>query len=307
LAHLGVAFYGATISTQGRSLHYLHFPPYPGLNIIYDDPEQSGLIRATFNPQVAANVKRVGAYVTGNRNVTTKAYDAMNNPLGTAATRGANAAPNGVPNRLLEVGSSQTIACMEFCNGGERGNTYTIDDFFFESDEECSIVGVRLYRQGGTAEWAGDDYGGSVAKPWFHEGKRALIGEWSCALTSAAMVVSYHALRQGQATTTPRELNNWLRSNDGYSKGSISWERVAEFARDVKNVNLYYYSGWGPDDGIVNAYVCSNSPIVLFTRSSPYPEGGHFVVATGIADSTGWSVSDPGYYGIISLESHTCQ
>jgi hypothetical protein len=48
----------------------------------------------------------------------------------------------GTPNKLLQITSSTPIAKVVFFNGGERGNTYTIDDFFFGSEQTCQISGV---------------------------------------------------------------------------------------------------------------------------------------------------------------------
>lgn len=302
-ASFGVTFVGATVLGQGSSLNYLHFPPRSGVNVIYDDPVQSGRITVTFDPNVAQNVTLVGAYVTGDRNVTMTAYDAANSVLGSASTGGANFAPDGVPNKLLQINASQAIKTVVFFNGGECGNTYTVDDFFFEGGLTCRVNGVPLYKQGGTSVWADDLYGGSESQPWYDRpGHQALVRDWGCAMTSAAMVVSYYGSLQGKGTATPRELNNWLRRHSGYSGGLILWSKVAEFARTEKGIDLYYYEGWGPDNGIVNAYVCNSAPIILNTTSSPYTSG-HYVVGTGVSDSTAWTVNDPGGWNITTLRS----
>ena len=301
-AHFGLTFQGATILGQGASLNYLHFPPKSGVNVLYDDPNQSGRIAVTFNPAIAIVVTRVGAYITGNRNVTMTAYDAEGNELSTTSTGGANHAPDGVPNKLLEINVTQAIHQVVFFNGGERGNTYTVDDFYFESGLACNIDNVPLYKQDNPAEWADDLYGGSVARPWTDpHGHYGTIGEWGCAMTSTAMVVSYYGDLQGEQTTTPRELNNWLRANGGYSNGLILWAKVAEFAREEKNIDLYYYAGMGPNNGIINAFLCNRAPMILHTTSSPY--SGHYVVATGVSSATAWTVNDPGGYNLTSLNA----
>jgi len=300
-ARFGVGFVGATILGQGASLNYLHFPPRSGVNVIYDDPDQSGRIVASFDPGTARNVTVVGDYVTGNRDVSMTAYDVEGNHLGSVSTGGLNHAPYGTPNRLLQFTAPRAIAKIVFFNGGERGNTYTVDDFFFESSLVCRVGDVPPYKQSGSATWAGDLYGGSEAQPWYDYGDhKALFRDHGCATTSAAMIISYYGNLQGKATATPGELNTWLRRNHGYTGGSIYWEKVAEFARDVKGIGLYYYDGWGPDNGIVNAYVCNGAPIVLYMKSSQYNRG-HYVVGTGVSDSTGWTVNDPGGYNITSL------
>jgi hypothetical protein len=299
-ANIGVSFVGSTILSQGKSLNYLLFPPHSGVNVLYDDPIYSGLITVYFNQNIVHNVFQIGAYVTGNRNITLTAYDVNGNAVGSTATGGPNYAPNG-PNKLLQISSNTAIAKATFFNGGERGNTFTVDDFSFQSEQSCQINTVPLYKQS-DSQWGGDAYGGSTANPWTINGKTQTISTWGCALTSSAMIVSYYGLQQNGATTNPRELNNWLKANKGYSEGAILWGKVAEFARDVKHINLYYYSGWGPGDGIVNQAVCNSYPIILNTNSSPYT-GGHYVVAQGMAGTNAWSINDPGGYNLAQLNA----
>ena len=302
-ANFGVTFVGATVLSQGATLNYLAFPPRSGVNVIYDDPAQSGRITVTFDPNIAQNVTLVGGYVTGNRNVTMTAYDAANSVLGSASTGGANYAPDGVPNKLLQINAPRAIKTLVLFNGGELGTTYTVDDFFFEGRLVCKVNGVPLYQQGGTSAWADDLYGGSESEPWYDgPGHKALVRDWGRAMTSAAMVVAYYGSLQGKGAATPRELNTWLRRNDGYSGGLILWSKVAEFARTENGIELYYYEGWGPDTGIVNAYVCDSGPIILNTTSNPY-SSGNYVVGTGVADNTAWSVNDPGGWNITTLRS----
>ncbi len=301
-AHLGISFYGATVLGQGGSLNYLGFPPHSGLNVLYDDPVESGRITVTFDQAIATNVTLVGVYVTGNRNVTMTAYDAADNVLGVDETGGDNHAPAGIPNKLLQLSTLQPIKKVVFFNGGERGNTFTIDDFFFEGGQACNISGVPLYKQDGTALWAGDLYGGSITTPWIDPdtGQNAVIRNWGCAMTSTAMIVSYYAELQGKEGTDPRELNNWLRANGGYSGGNIFWRKVEDFAQDVKGIDLYFYEGRGPDNGIINAYLCNLAPIVLEVRTPPYANG-HYVVATGVADSLNWTINDPAGHNLTTL------
>jgi len=322
-ANIGASFDGATILSQGGSLDYLHFPPRSGINVIYDDPSHGGTIAVAFDPTKTGNVSRVGSYVTGNRNVTMTAFDASGNVLDNDETGGANYDPVGIPNKFLEVTSSTPIARVVF---SDSGNTFTVDDFFFESQQSCQIPNVPLFKQS-DATWASDLYGGTTTNPWTNDDDKdgrldedpkdgrdndndgrvdedtvETIAKWGCALTSAAMIVSYHGSQQTGFTTTPRNLNNWLRANKGYSGGALIWAKVAEYAR-AQGVQLYSYSGWGPDDGVVNWYLCNSLPIILETRSSPY--NGHFVVATGQSGSEQWSINDPGGFNLTLLSTNS--
>jgi hypothetical protein len=78
---------------------------------------------------------------------------------------------------------------------------------------------------------------------------------------------------------------------------------VAEYARKVGKINLYYYDDRGQTNGVVNAFLCNSSPVVLETKSSPYK--GHFVVATGQANENTWNINDPGYYNLTTLSTNS--
>lgn len=317
-ANIGVTFTGATILSQGESLNYLHFPPHSGVNVVYDDPTNGGIIIVDFDRNVTGNVTKVGGYITGNTNITMIAYDANGNVLASVETGGPNFDPGDEiydpppiadPNMLLEIESSTHIASVEF---SDSGNTFTIDNFLFESEQSCQVAGVPLYKQS-DATWASDLYGGSTAYPWrydddddgqYDEGgidTPETISKWGCALTSAAMLVSYQGSQQNGFTTTPRALNTWLKDHQGYSGGIIIWGEVAEYAR-ANGVSLYYYPGWGPDAGVVNGFLCNSSPIILGTSFSPYLNG-HFVLATGQASSGMWNVNDPGGFNLSQLSA----
>ena len=297
--YLGVEFVGAVVLGQGESLNYLQFPPHSGVNVVYDYPDyiEPGKITIIFDSNVAGYVNRVGGYITGNRNVSMTAYDDNGYIIDSVETGGANCCDIGTPNKLLEITTSTNISTVVFFNGGERGNTYTVDDFFFTSEQTCSLNDVPYYSQL-DPNWGNDDYGGSVSNPW-GPGENS-FWRWGCATTSAAMIISYHGLQQNGFTTTPKELNDWLRSDDvrGYSEGSIIWTKVAEYAR-LNGVNLHYYSGWSSNDGVVNGFLCENCPIILYTKTSPYD--GHFLVATGRTQDGDWKVNDPGYYDLSTI------
>jgi hypothetical protein len=318
--YIGVSFTGATILSQGGSLNYLHFPPRSGVNVIYDDPNNGGVITVEFNNGLTGNVTRAGGYITGNTNITMTAYDANDNVLGSVETGGPNFDPGdedfdpppiAPPNMLLEIISTDSIATVKF---SDTGNTFTVDDFFFESEQSCEVVSVPLYKQS-TGTWANDPYGGTTTNPWrFDDDNDGLydeggsdtpetIAKWGCALSSAAMLVSYHGNQQNGFTTTPQELNDWLKANSGYSGGSVKWPSVAQYAR-ANGVDLYHYSGWGPDEGVVNGFLCNSSPIILNTNSSPYING-HFVVATGQADPGAWDINDPGGFDLAQLGTNS--
>ena len=302
-SNLGLEFEGAVVLGQGGSLNFLEFPPHSGVNVIYDymNHTEPGKISIFLNPSITGNVFNVGGYVTGNRNVTMTAYNFDGVPVGNVETGGANNSSVGTPNMLLEITTLEPISKVIFFNGGERGNTYTVDDFFYSSEQSCQIPNVPIYKQS-NPNWGNDYYGGSESKPWYDpdRGGIALLKNWGCALTSAAMVVSYHGSQQNGFTTTPKLLNEWLRKdeNKGYSGGSILWDRVAAYAR-ANGVNLYYYPGTVRNEGVVNTLLCNNSPVILNTTTSPY--AGHWLVAYGQSTTDSWAVNDPGGHNLTTL------
>jgi len=127
----------------------------------------------------------------------------------------------------------------------------------------------------------------------------ALVKDWGCALTSAAMVVAYHELQQkGSITVTPGDLNDWLRRNGGYLGGIIQWDRVPGYA-ESKGITLYHLGRkFQTNDGIINNSLCIRWPMILHTEASPY--GSHFVVATGQTGNE-WSINDPGGHNLTKL------
>jgi len=127
---LGADFGGtASILRAGASLSSA-FPPKSGSNVIFDDPQLgSGIIRVD---AVGLPWAMAGAFVTGNTDVTLKAYASDGSLLGSASTGGANYVGAGTglsPNIFLSV-SAPGIAYVEF---SDTGNTYVVDDFTFQA------------------------------------------------------------------------------------------------------------------------------------------------------------------------------
>ncbi|MEN3368228.1 MAG: hypothetical protein V7609_371 [Verrucomicrobiota bacterium] len=133
-ANLGVHFSSATILVQDVGLNPV-YPPHSGSGVVYDNP--SGTITILFDtPQ-----SKVGGYITGNRVITLKAYDASGTVLGTVDSPGANYIGSGTglpPNIPLEVVSvSGDIAQVTF---SDHGNSFTLDDLYFEAGPSIKIT-----------------------------------------------------------------------------------------------------------------------------------------------------------------------
>jgi hypothetical protein len=129
---LGVDFQGtASVLTIGSGLNE-PYPPKSLSNVIYDDPQLGGIIRAS---SVGGFWSRVGAFVTGLQPVQLRAFDINGVLLGEATTPGPNYTGSGLePNIFLEV-TAQNIAYVNlFGTTFETGNSFTVDDFTFDTD-----------------------------------------------------------------------------------------------------------------------------------------------------------------------------
>jgi len=136
------------------------------------------------------------------------------------------------------------------------------------------------------------------------------IQQKGCALTSSAMLLSYLANK----TVSPQDLNNWLGNNSGYANVTISgqnhgqytliWEKVAQYARNVLGLQVYYNSTKSArNDTQLNQYLSSGFPVVL-------AEPGHFVVATcqnvnvtGFGYNYTYNIADPGHMSRVNLNN----
>ncbi len=119
------------------------------------------------------------------------------------------------------------------------------------------------------------------------------ICDVGCALSSLAMVLSYHGFQ-----TDPQLLNKWLKSqfNDknkngqldpgeetyGYINGGVNWMQVSNYTG-----GKLVYKGASGGFKELDAELCDKRPVIL-------QEPGHFTVAVGKTAST-YNINDPGY------------
>lgn len=127
------------------------------------------------------------------------------------------------------------------------------------------------------------------------------IGNWGCAVTSAAMVLNYYNIHklpgQGNTDLTPATLDAWLNTQpDGYiGNGLLNWLAVSRLTYLAKSNNpdfsfdaLEYKRIGGKDDTTLLADLNAGHPDIL-------EEPGHFVVATGQNSSNIFTINDPYY------------
>src|SRR5207302_76044 len=85
------------------------------------------------------------------------------------------------------------------------------------------------------------------AQNWAASGQKTTIGRWGCHLTSAVMLINYHAARQGSVfRTSPDALNTWLQANshDFQTGGDVYGGDVAKYAR-LNGIFLTYQGSCG--------------------------------------------------------------
>jgi len=160
--------------------------------------------------------------------------------------------------------------------------------------------------QGAPAPWAHDRLGTSTPT--------VTISQKGCALTSLAMMLSYLSNK----VVNPQDLNNWLGNNSGYDNVTINgvdhgqynivWEKVAQYARNVLNLKLYFNQSVSiRNDTLLNQYLSSNFPVVIGL-------GGHWVVATcrnvnvsGYGYNYTYNIADPGFSARTNLNNTAYQ
>jgi ABC-type bacteriocin/lantibiotic exporters, contain an N-terminal double-glycine peptidase domain len=98
-----------------------------------------------------------------------------------------------------------------------------------------------------------------------------------CAITSAAMVMGYHA-----ATGNPSDLNAWLRDNTGYRKASTDFFKAARFGELNGADNLSYDPSYRDvsDVATLRGLICKYGPVEIAVKDT-----SHFVVAYGYDES----------------------
>jgi len=98
--------------------------------------------------------------------------------------------------------------------------------------------------------------------------RRWQIREKGCYLTAAAEMLSYH-----RVNTNPRELNEWLTNNNGYTTaGDVRPSGLVRFA-STRNVNLVF-DGRSTGAALRNS-LCRRGPVIIQPRST------HWATATG--------------------------
>ena len=165
-----------------------------------------------------------------------------------------------------------------------------------------SPLNVPLLKQT-SGPWQGNIY--DTANLW--NPASPTIKAWGCAMTSAAMVLTYHGITKLPDGTglDPGTLNTWLNNqDDGYvGEGLINWlavSRLSKLAKTINNITAFdaleYRRKAGSDSAQLRTDLDNNQPDIL-------EEPGHFIVAKGIHDTT-FDINDPYYSDRTQLTSY---
>lgn len=130
---------------------------------------------------------------------------------------------------------------------------------------------VPLYKQW-DARWAGERIGGSGEE----------IRRVGCVVSCVAMVFAHYRIE-----VTPKELNDYLKSHDGYTgRGWLKWEVSAAFAAG----RVAFAHEGGADHGRIDACLARGDPVIVKVMLA----GGvpHWVLVVG-KEGTEYLVNDP--------------
>lgn len=158
-----------------------------------------------------------------------------------------------------------------------------------DNDFDDLIVTIRIagaypdYKQN-EDDWADDPYDHLI-------GPYDNIGNWGCALTSAANLLAYYGARE----IDPGELNTYLiNHNGGYtSNGGIYFTAVDDYLPPDSNVAVMDYSrrisSINPNIDFtaeISRSISNTWPVIFEYDMPQSPSGIHFLVATAITETT---------------------
>lgn len=111
------------------------------------------------------------------------------------------------------------------------------------------------------------------------------IGSAGCAITALAMMMSWYGV-----PTTPRDMNEWLRTANGYNYADVKWNVAAGRAQNVQYLGATNWYSRAADLNVVNNEIDGGYVCILEVRISGKT---HFVLGVGrLADSSNYWIID---------------
>lgn len=136
------------------------------------------------------------------------------------------------------------------------------------------------------------------------------MDRWGCAVTSVAMVLNYHTIKQFENGTPidPGSLNEWLKNYGGYSYGYgangdwysyLNWNTIGTLTQQLYSQGKAPYKlEFNPPHPNIDPTTLLNNDLIVGNQLGKIPNilfvnnNGHFVVAKGITGNT-YVINDP--------------
>lgn len=205
---------------------------------------------------------------------------------------------------------------LQASTGAIASSEVVFDNFKITSLDDETVLDVPYFSQN-DQPWGPTEYDHSSSLL-----NNPTMNNWGCAVTSAAMVLNYHDIKNfgteyQNKNIDPGTLNEWLRNNGGYAYGRgkdgpyayIYWNKVSELTKrlevigkapfSLEHKRLKSVSEPKVDSIIEDLMTNEKDPIILGVTNAQ--TDGHFIVANGISSNT-WSINDP-EWGYQTLES----
>ena len=118
---------------------------------------------------------------------------------------------------------------------------------------------------------------------WNRVGNGGTICQIGCLMSSVSMALAGLGKNLYGQSPNPGTFNAFLNAYGGYYGDEFEWGSVARFG--------LYYQGQPTDKATINRNICANNVVILNVMN-----GGHWVLATGVAPDGTYYVNDPGFY-----------
>ena len=200
---------------------------------------------------------------------------------------------------------SGRIALRAGTGADPSSETYFDNIVVTNIDEAPATLPVPYFSQN-ALPWGPSEYDNAISLGF----SNTTMDRWGCAVTSAAMVLNYHNIKQFADNTPidPGSLNEWLKNNKGYATGTgsdgetYSWinlNAISALSKKLipagKSTTTLEWKRRFPSIQTTNTInedlTTRNIPVILHTIKAGLTTG-HFVVAKGITNNI-YDINDP--------------
>lgn len=186
------------------------------------------------------------------------------------------------------VDNAGSLRAELFIGTDTGGFSFNVKHF----QQRSMLPSPHQYQYGG---WGSEPYG----DPKVSHPSTDTIERWGCYLTSWAMALDSWGSQYG-FHTNPHELNQWLRTHNGYHGLFVIPARVAQYAREQTRRPYFYFGRQNPDDQKLHDLLSAGTSVILEVSN-----GGHYVLAVGETTRPNgtrtWYINDPYRVSIFNL------